>query len=110
MVQRSLSTNLSKNTALFHALLPLDDSFDLITRDLKLGNTPAYWIGVNGFCKTEILQQIFFRLAGPPLYTGFRNPGSPSLCAEQTGVCPGVTDSSIDTILQNILSGPSVLW
>ena len=68
MVQRSLSTNLSKNTALFHALLPLDDSFDLITRDLKLGNTPAYWIGVNGFCKTEILQQIFSDLQDP-LYT-----------------------------------------
>ena len=91
MVQRSLSTNLSKNTALFHALLPLDDSFDLITRDLKLGNTPAYWIGVNGFCKTEILHK-FFPTCRTPSIHWIPNPGSPSLCAEQTGVCPGVTD------------------
>ena len=68
MAQRSLSKNLSKNIALLHTLLPLDNSFDLVTRDLKLGNTPAFWLGVNGFCKTEILQQIFSDLQDP-LYT-----------------------------------------
>ncbi len=91
MVQRSLSTNLSKNTALFHALLPLDDSFDLITRDLKLGNTPAYWIGVNGFCKTEILQQIFSDLQDP-LYTLDSEIRISLAMCRANWVCPGVTD------------------
>ena len=55
----SLSTELSQNIDLLHRLLPLGKSFDLITRDLRLGETPAFWLGINGFCNTEILQQIF---------------------------------------------------
>ena len=54
----SLSTELSQNIDLLHRLLPLGKSFDLITRDLRLGETPAFWLGINGFCNTEILQQI----------------------------------------------------
>ena len=109
MVQRSLSTNLSKNTALFHALLPLDDSFDLITRDLKLGNTPAYWIGVNGFCKTEILQQIFSDLQDPLYTLDSEIRDLPRYVQSKLGYAQVSVTSSIDTILQNILSGPSVL-
>ena len=109
MVQRSLSTNLSKNTALFHALLPLDDSFDLITRDLKLGNTPAYWIGVNGFCKTEILQQIFSDLQDPLYTLDSEIRDLPRYVQSKLGYAQVSLTSSIDTILQNILSGPSVL-
>lgn len=109
MVQRSLSTNLSKNTALFHALLPLDDSFDLITRDLKLGNTPAYWIGVNGFCKTEILQQIFSDLQAPLYTLDSEIRDLPRYVQSKLGYAQVSLTSSIDTILQNILSGPSVL-
>ena len=86
MVQRSLSTNLSKNAALFHALLPLDDSFDLITRDLKLGNTPAYWIGVNGFCKTEILQQIFSDLQAPSIHWIPKSGISLAMCRANWGM------------------------
>ena len=109
MVQRSLSTNLSKNTALFHALLPLDYSFDLITRDLKLGNTPAYWIGVNGFCKTEILQQIFSDLQDPLYTLDSEIRDLPRYVQSKLGYAQVSLTSSIDTILQNILSGPSVL-
>ena len=109
MVQRSLSTNLSKNTALFHALLPPDDSFDLITRDLKLGNTPAYWIGVNGFCKTEILQQIFSDLQDPLYTLDSEIRDLPRYVQSKLGYAQVSLTSSIDTILQNILSGPSVL-
>ena len=79
----SLSTELSQNIDLLHRLLPLGKSFDLITRDLRLGETPAFWLGINGFCNTEILQQIFSDL---------QDPRSPALCAEQARLCPGVTD------------------
>ena len=61
----SLSTELSQNIDLLHRLLPLGKSFDLITRDLRLGETPAFWLGINGFCNTEILQQIFSDLQDP---------------------------------------------
>ncbi|MDE6700288.1 MAG: spore germination protein, partial [Acetatifactor sp.] len=61
----TLSTNLSENISVLHRLLPIDASFDLVTRNLFLGETPAYWVGVNGFCKTEVLQQIFSDLQNP---------------------------------------------
>ena len=86
-----LSTELSQNIDLLHRLLPLGKSFDLITRDLRLGETPAFWLGINGFCNTEILQQIFSDLQDPH-YTLDSDPRSPALCAEQARLCPGVTD------------------
>ena len=64
-IQPYFSTKLSENIALLHTLLPLNQSFDLITRDLYLGDTKAFWLGINGFCKTEILQQIFSDLQNP---------------------------------------------
>ena len=88
----SLSTELSQNIDLLHRLLPLGKSFDLITRDLRLGETPAFWLGINGFCNTEILQQIFSDLQDPHYTLDSENPRSPALCAEQARLCPGVTD------------------
>ena len=66
-----LSENIDDNIQTAGELFPIGTSFDLITRDLYLGDTRGYWIGINGFCKTEILQQIF-RSAEPSLYEGFR--------------------------------------
>lgn len=54
-----LSENIDDNIQTAGELFPIGTSFDLITRDLYLGDTRGYWIGINGFCKTEILQQIF---------------------------------------------------
>lgn len=104
-----LSTNLSKNIALLHALLPLDTSFDLITRDLYLGETPAFWLGINGFCKTEILQQIFSDLQNP-LYT--EDAAIRDLrryVQSKIGYAQITLVSTTKELLRNVLSGPSVL-
>ena len=63
-----LSTDLEENIRTAHRLLPLGTSFDLVTRRLYLGKTKGYWLGVNGFLRVEILQQIFSDLQNP-LYT-----------------------------------------
>ena len=60
-----LSENIDDNIQTAGELFPIGTSFDLITRDLYLGDTRGYWIGINGFCKTEILQQIFSDLQNP---------------------------------------------
>ena len=60
-----LSSHLSSNIHLLKDLLPIGTSFDLITRDLFFRDTPAFFLGVNGFIKTEILQQIFSDLQNP---------------------------------------------
>ena len=109
MAQRSLSTNLSKNIALLHTLLPLDTSFDLVTRELMLGDTPAYWLGINGFCKTEILQQIFSDLQDPLYTLDSEIQDLPRYVQSKLGYAQVSLTSSMDELLKNVLSGPSVL-
>ena len=60
-----LTTSLKENIAAAHTLLPIGDSFDIITRELSLGDTPAYLLGINGMCKTDVLQRIFSDLQNP---------------------------------------------
>ena len=61
----NLSRSLDENIRYMESHLPLAVSFDLMTRQLQLGKTRAFFLGVNGFCKTEILQQIFSDLQNP---------------------------------------------
>ena len=105
----SLSTNLSENIELLHTLLPLEQSFDLITRNLCLGNTQAFWLGINGFCKTEILQQIFSDLQNPLYTQNLTIEDLPHYVQSKLGYAQVSLTSSVDTLLQNVLSGPSVL-
>lgn len=109
MTSQSLSTSLPENICTLQTLLPIGKSFDLVTRDLYLGETPCYFLCVNGFCKTEILQQIFSDLQDP-LYTQNK-------CIEdiarymnsKIGYAQVSLSDSWEDILLNVLSGPSVL-
>lgn len=106
----SLSTSLQENITILKTLLPIGASFDLVTRDLYLGDTPAYWLGVNGFCKNEILQQIFSDLQDP-LYT--RDGQVQDIVRymnAKIGYAQVTLTDSWDDILRNVLSGPSVLF
>ena len=105
----SLSTELSQNIDLLHRLLPLGKSFDLITRDLRLGETPAFWLGINGFCNTEILQQIFSDLQDPHYTLDPEIRDLPGYVQSRLGYAQVSLTSSVDDILQNLLSGPSIL-
>ena len=105
----SLSTELSQNIDLLHRLLPLGKSFDLITRDLRLGETPAFWLGINGFCNTEILQQIFSDLQDPHYTLDSEIRDLPGYVQSRLGYAQVSLTSSVDDILQNLLSGPSIL-
>ena len=105
----SLSTELSQNIDLLHRLLPLGKSFDLITRDLRLGETPAFWLGINGFCNTEILQQIFSDLQDPHYTLDPEIRDLPRYVQSRLGYAQISLTSSVDDILQNLLSGPSIL-
>ena len=105
----SLSTELSQNIDLLHRLLPLGKSFDLITRDLRLGETPAFWLGINGFCNTEILQQIFSDLQDPHYTLDSEIRDLPLYVQSRLGYAQVSLTSSVDDILQNLLSGPSII-
>ena len=104
-----LSTNLAENIQQAHALLPIGKSFDLVTRELFFGNTKGYWIGVNGFLKVEILQQIFSNLQNP-LYT--QDPDIEDIkryMDSKIGYVQTTLSDDWDDILRNLLSGPSLL-
>ena len=60
-----LSSSLEKNIKQIQSIFPIPQSFDIVTRNLFLGETKGYWIGINGFCRVELLQQIFSDLQNP---------------------------------------------
>lgn len=106
----TLSTSLSENITTLHSLLPVKASFDLITRDLYLGDTPAYWIGINGFCRTEVLQQIFSDLQNPLFTIDGQIEDLTRFASAKIGFAQVEACKDWDTLLRNLLSGPSLLF
>ena len=105
-----LSSRLSENIKSLKEIFPIGTSFDLITRDLYLGETKAFWIGINGFCKTEILQQIFSDLQNP-LYTKDNIiENIEHYMNAKIGYAQAELTDDWDTITRNLLSGPTVLF
>lgn len=104
-----LSVNLDDNIRSLETLLPVNRSFDLMTRNLFLGKTKAYFIGINGFCRTEVLQQIFSDLQNPLYMTDDCVKDPERYVSARIGYAQVSLSGSWDDILRNILSGPSVL-
>lgn len=104
-----LSTNLEENIHKAHELLPLGKSFDLVTRQLYLGETKGFWIGVNGFLKVEILQQIFSDLQNPLYTQNLKIEDIQKYMDSKIGYVQTSLSDDWDDILRNLLSGPSLL-
>ncbi len=106
----TLSRKLSENIAALHDYLPIEKSFDLITRDLYLGDTPAYWIGINGFCRTEVLQQIFSDLQNPLYTVDGTIENLTRYTSAKIGFAQVEASNNWDRLLTCLLSGPSLLF
>lgn len=109
-MNNSLHTSLKENIATIKEYLPIGTSFDLITRDLYLGETPAYWVGINGFCDTDLLQQIISDLQTPLKQRHTAITDIQHYMNAQIGYAQTSLTSSWDEIVRNVLSGPSVLF
>lgn len=105
-----LSQNLNENIQYLKSALPIPKSFDIVTRELLLGETRAYWAGINGFCKTEILQQIFADLQNPLYMKDSLVQDIALYLSAKIGYAQAQLSDDWDTILKNICSGPSVLF
>lgn len=109
-MNKTVSSSLAENITYLKENFPLGTSFDLITRELYLGQTKAFWMGINGFCKVEILQQIFSDLQNP-LYTKDDYVENIYLYMNsKLGYAQTTLSSDWNTITRNLLSGPSVLF
>lgn len=105
----SLSTKLDENIQYLQQTLPINSSFDLMTRDLLLGDTRAYFLGVNGFCKTEVLQQIFSDLQNPLYMRDETVQDIQRYVSAKLGYAQVSLLDSWDAIIRSVLSGPVAL-
>ncbi len=106
----TLSTNLNENIRYIETCLPVQTSFDLVTRQLYLGKSKAFFLGVNGFCKTEILQQIFADLQDPLYMRDDHIEDIARFTEGKIGYAQTSLSSSWDEIIRNVLSGPAALF
>ena len=106
----SLSPNLEQNISRLKKLLPIGISFDLITRDIYLGETKGYFLGINGLCKTEVLQQIFSDLQNPWFTKDSKVEDILRYMNAKIGYAQVSLAGTWDDILKNVLSGPCALF
>ncbi len=106
----SLSMTLAENIEMCKQLLPIGESFDFMTRDLFLGETPAFFLGLNGFCKTEVLQRIFADLQDPGFTADQQVEDIALYMQAKIGYAQVSLSDSWEEIIRNVLSGPSVLF
>ncbi len=104
-----LTTSLQENIAAAQTLLPIGASFDIITRELLLGETPAYLLGINGMCKTEVLQRIFSDLQNPQYMRDNVVEQLQQYMSARIGYAQVQLESDWDKLLRQLLSGPVVL-
>ncbi len=82
----------------------------MLFRSLFLGETKAYWIGINGFCRVELLQQIFSDLQNPIYMKDNRIEDIERYMNAKIGYAQASLSGSWEDIISNILSGPSALF
>ncbi len=105
-----LSSSLEKNIEQIQSVFPIPQSFDIVTRRLFLGETKAYWIGINGFCRVELLQHIFSDLQNPIYMKDNRIEDIERYMNAKIGYAQASLSGSWEDIISNILSGPSALF
>lgn len=99
---------LEENIAYMNAILPVKESFDLIQRDIVIGEKKSTFYFIDGFTKDETMQKImsgFFMLKKedmPSTATGFSK-----LCLPYVEVD---VIADFDLIVRNILSGVTCLF
>lgn len=105
-----LSKNLTENIKAAEEIFPLRKSYDLIYRNLYLGDTPAYWLGINGFCRTDLLQHLFSDLQNPLFTQNKTIHDIRKYMDSKIGYAQTELTQDWDSIIKNLLSGTSILF
>lgn len=104
-----LSTSLQENVTQLNDLFAIEKSFDFIHRNLYLGETPAYWLGINGFCKSEIMLKIFSDLQNFQFTKDQQIQNLTRYMEAKIGYVQAEQVDDFEPIIKNVLSGASVL-
>ncbi|HBA70103.1 MAG TPA: spore germination protein, partial [Lachnospiraceae bacterium] len=105
-----LSPHLDSNIQQLKSIFPIPKSFDIVTRDLFLGDTRGYWAGINGFCRVELLQQIFSDLQNPLYMKDSKIEDISRYLNAKIGYAQASLCDNWEEITRSLLSGPSVLF
>ena len=58
MTTRKVSSSLSENVEYMNQVLPVDESFDLIRRDIVIGEKKSSFYFIDGFTKDDTMQKL----------------------------------------------------
>ena len=111
VIPEKLYSNLEDNIHLFQNILPLNKSFDIITREISLGSTPCFFIGLNGMCDLKIIQWLFADIEAPDFQVKADQNSSalPQFVKDQFYYAQITFSSSPQDMIDNLLSGPCLL-
>lgn len=108
MEKQKVSRNLQDNIHFLSVVLPLEESFDLIQRDLNIGGRKCAFYFIDGFTKDEPMLKIM------DSFFAVEKESMPADAEEFTKTClPYVEVEQIkdmDQVLKNLLSGVTCLF
>ena len=106
--EKSIYGTLEENVSYMNSILPVKESFDIIQRDLIIGEKKSTFYFIDGFTKDETMQKImsgFFALKKddmPVTATGFSKMALPYVEVDVI--------ADFDQIIRNVLSGVTCLF
>lgn len=111
VIPEKLYSTLEDNIRLFQTILPLNKSFDIITRKISLGSTSCFFIGLNGMCDLKIIQWLFADIEADSFQTkAVQNASSlPQFVKDQFFYAQITFSNSPKDMISNLLSGPCLL-
>lgn len=111
VIPKKLYSNLTDNIRLFETTLPINKSFDIITRKINLGSTPCFFIGLNGMCDLKIIQWLFADIESSDFQAKATENVStlPQFVKDQFFYAQITFTDSFQEMIDNLLSGPCLL-
>ncbi len=110
MAATKVSKDLSENITYLNATFHINEASDILVRNINIGKTKAYWIGVNGLVANDILQYIFSDILDFSYTEDEEVKDLENFMNSKIGYCQAELSDSFDKILKSVLSGPSALF
>ena len=102
-----ISTDLSQAIKDIESILPVKKSFDIIGRDLDLGNTKGYLLFIDGFAKDSIMIHILKELQK---LKDTDSKKAQSLFLKNVPYIEVITSGDMDTVLSAVMAGQLALF
>lgn len=103
-----LTKKLDDNLQTLHTMLPLNRSFDFIRREITVSTLPALFLGLNGLCDTDLLEKILSDLQSSISDDHAGIDDLQTFIKAHLSYVQVSTCRDFDTLVQALLSGPSV--